>query len=248
MSAGQTGLRRGVLLAAVAVSVGLASAGSASAGLPRVLAFTTPDADVNCGVTLAPPAIPKQSLVCTAAKGYIVMRQSGFANVISWNKPFSPLGGQPPTTLASGSHWSWESISCAVSWWTISCTNSGGQNRFSVGNAPKTSNSVPVLGIDGPPTVGFGKSKPSEVYFGGDPTGMFKQLSWAKWGYLEATGKGRGYYDPPNSSTAASVATPVILTASSLGVCHGRLAYRQLAVTFVYKGQDEAGTRESICN
>jgi hypothetical protein len=224
----------------------LVLAPGAGARLPRVVAFGTPDADVDCAVTSAPPTIPKQSLVCSATKGYIVMQPTGAARLIAWNKPFSPLGGQPATTLKAGTHWSWESINCTISWWTVTCKNA--QSTFTEGRAPATPNSVPVLGSGGVPRVGFGKSKPGEVFFGGDPTGMFKHLSWSRWGYASATGNGDGYYDPPNRSTAGSVPARVILEASSLGVCHGKLAYRELAVTFVYKGHHEPGGKQAICN
>ena len=253
MSARQSALRISslfrtlVVVGATGLVIALALARTADAALPHVVAFETPDADVNCAWTKAPPTIPQQSLVCTAPKGYVVMQPTGPARTIVWNKPFSPLGGQPATPLKNGAQWKWDSISCSVSWWTISCTNQNGQNRFTVGRAPNTPNSVPVLGSGGVPRVGFGSSEPAEVYFGGDPTGMFKHLSWSNWGYAEATARGSGYYDPPHAPTAASVPTPVILTASSLGVCHGKLAYRELAVTFIYKGHDEAGSRQAIC-
>lgn len=251
MRAGQTLLWRASLsAAAVAAAVGVvtafAVAPAASAAMPRVIAFATPVGDVNCGVTAAPPTIPAQSLVCSAPKGYIVMAATGAAKLIAWNKPFSPLGGQPPTTLKAGSRWSWNSISCSISWWTVTCSN--GANRFTDGKAPATPNSVPVLGSGGVPRVGFGTSQPGEVYFGGDPTGMFKHLGWSHWGYAEAIGSGDGYYDPPDAPTSASVPARVILTASSLGICHGKLAYRELAVTFVYKGYDEAGTKQAVCD
>jgi hypothetical protein len=245
MSARQSVLRLGSLLATLAAAFVVAS--PASAGLPRVVAFATPDANVNCAVVSAPPTIPSLSLLCTAPGGYIELRATGSAKPITWNKPFSPLGGQPATTLKSGTSWSWGSVSCSISWWTVSCTNGQG-GKFTEGKAPATPNSVPVLGAGGVPAVGFGKTKPSEVYFGGDPTGLFKHLSWSRWGYASATGSGSGYYDPPNVSTADSVPAHVLLLASSLGVCHGKLAYRELAVTFVYKGHDEAGTRKSICH
>lgn len=252
MRALQRALRRGSLLvtlvsAATAVTT-LVIVPAANAGLPQVSAFATPTGDANCGVISAPPTIPQLSLVCAGGKGYVVMQNTGAAKTITWNKPFSPLGGQPATSLKVGTHWSWESIRCTISWWTISCTNSGGQNRFTVGQAPTTPNSIPVLGSGGVPRVGFGTSQPGEVYFGGDPTGMFKRLSWSHWGYAEATGSGEGYYDPPDAPSSASVATRVILTASSLGVCHGKLAYRELAVTFVYQGRDEAGTKQAVCD
>jgi hypothetical protein len=252
MSTRQFALRRSSPLTAIAAALAvgsavvLAAAPPASAGSPRPIAFGTPTGDANCAVTSAPPTIPAESLVCSAPKGYIVLRSMGSAKSITWNKPFSPLGGQPATTLAAGAHWSWDSISCSISWWTITCSN--GQSKFTAGKAPPTPNSVPVLGAGGLPAVGFGKTKPGEVYFGGDPTGMFKHLSWSHWGYATATGSGNGYYDPPHKPTAASVPAHVILSASSLGICHGKLAYRELAVTFVYKGHDETGTRMAVCN
>jgi hypothetical protein len=244
MSARQSVLRLGSLLATLAAALAVAS--TASAGLPRVVAFATPDGNVNCGVISVPPTIPTLSLVCSAPRGYIEMRATGTAKSITWNKPFSPLGGQPPTTLKAGASWSWGSVSCSISWWTVKCSNGQG-GEFTDGKAPVTPNSVPVLGAGVLPAVGFGKTKPSEVYFGGDPTGMFRHLTWSDWGYASATGSGSGYYDPPNASTAGSVPAHVVLLATSLGVCHGKLAYRELAVTFVYKGHDERGTKEAIC-
>jgi hypothetical protein len=255
MRAGQTLLWRGSLLAtavagaaaaAVVIAVSaFAVTPAANAGLPRVIAFATPVGDVNCAVTSAPPTIPAQSLVCTAPKGYIVMGATGAAKLITWNKPFSPLGGQPATTLKAGSRWMWNAINCSISWWTVTCTN--GPTKFTEGKAPATPNSVPLLGSGGAPRVGFGTSQPAEVSFGGDPTGMFKHIGWSHWGYATAIGSGDGYYDPPNAPTSASVPTRVILTASSLGVCHGKLAYRELAVTFVYKGHDEPGSKQVVC-
>jgi hypothetical protein len=110
--------------------------------------------------------------------------------------------------------------------------------------------SVPVLGSAHayPAGTGFGKVKPKTVYLGGDPTGKFTKLSWTGWGSAKSTGNGKGFYPPPGKPVAASVRVPVILVASSLGSCDGHLAYRRLAVTFVYKHHKEKGVTLGICS
>jgi hypothetical protein len=79
---------------------------------------------------------------------------------------------------------------------------------------------------------------------------MFLHLTWAAWGDATATGTGTGTgdYAPPTESTAAARATPVILTASSIGTCEDRPADRRLAGTFVDHGHAERGTTKGICS
>jgi hypothetical protein len=103
---------------------------------------------------------------------------------------------------------------------------------------------VPVLGSAHaffPAGRGFGTVKPKTVYFGGDPTGLFTNLTWTAWGSARSTGRGKGYYPPPGKPVAAAVRVPVILVASSIGSCNGHVAYRRLAMTFVYKHRNEKG-------
>jgi hypothetical protein len=110
--------------------------------------------------------------------------------------------------------------------------------------------SVPVLGSSqpfAPSGKGFGSVKPKTVFLGGDPTGLFKKLKWTGWGNSKATGKGKGFYDPPNKP-GASVKVPVTLVASSLGQCKGHLAYKKLAITFLYHGHKKRGTTINACN
>jgi hypothetical protein len=109
----------------------------------------------------------------------------------------------------------------------------------------------PVLGttsFGAPAAVGFGLVKPKTVFLGGDPTGDFTHLSWKSWGNAKATGHGTGFYDPPGKPVAASVKAKVTLTASSLGECQGTLAYRRLAVSFLYHGHSHAGTKLNLCS
>jgi hypothetical protein len=109
---------------------------------------------------------------------------------------------------------------------------------------------VPVLGsahaFSG--GKGFGTVKPKTVYFGGDPTGNFTNLTWTRWGTAKSTGNGKGYYPPPGKPVADAVRVPVTLVASKLGTCHGHLAYRRLAVTFIYKHHKEKGVTRNICS
>jgi hypothetical protein len=109
---------------------------------------------------------------------------------------------------------------------------------------------VPVLGSAHafPAGTGFGTVKPKTVYFGGDPTGKFTNLTWTGWGSAKSTGKGKGYYPPPGKPVADAVRVPVTLVASSPGSCNGHLAYRRLAVTFVYKHRNEKGVTRNICS
>jgi hypothetical protein len=95
---------------------------------------------------------------------------------------------------------------------------------------------------------GFGTVKPKTVYFGGDPTGNFTNLTWTRWGTAKSTGNGKGYYPPPGKPVADAVRVPVTLVASKLGTCHGHLAYRRLAVTFIYKHHKEKGVTRNICS
>jgi hypothetical protein len=107
----------------------------------------------------------------------------------------------------------------------------------------------PVLGNKKafPSGKGFGSVKPKTVFLGGDPTGLFTKLTWNGWGKSKATGTGKGNYPPPGKPVADAVKVPVTLVASSLGSCHGRQAYRKLAVYFEYKGHKKSGIKTSIC-
>jgi len=108
---------------------------------------------------------------------------------------------------------------------------------------------VPVLGSAHAFQAGkgFGAVKPRTVFLGGDPTGLFKSLTWTGWGKSKSTGHGKGYYPPPGKPTADAVQVPVVLVASSLGSCKGHLAYRRMAVSFEYKGHMEPGSTLGIC-
>ena len=89
----------------------------------------------------------------------------------------------------------------------------------------------PVLGtpfIDG--AIGYGTARPEELSQGGTCGGdVILKITWDSWGGPTASGRGVKCL---TAGEAAEGQQPerVALTASDLGPCHGKLAYRTLAV------------------
>jgi len=114
--------------------------------------------------------------------------------------------------------------------------------------AAVAASSTPTLGSHlGAPTQGFGQVRPRTVFLGGDPTGLVKNVTWKAWGKPVTVGTGTGYYPPPGKPVAAAVKVPVTLTASKLGTCTGRKAYKRLSFIFHYKGNAIQGSVWGIC-
>ncbi len=103
-----------------------------------------------------------------------------------------------------------------------------------LGRAPLTQLSTPVLGskaFEGRGGVGWGTYRPTEIYNGGDPSGMVIHIAWADWGKRRAIGYGLanvfkpdgGYFPRPLRSE---------LQAFDLGHCtaRGPSAYERLDV------------------
>ena len=75
---------------------------------------------------------------------------------------------------------------------------------------------------------GWGTSEPTEIFNGGDPSGLITDVRWSSWGGSVAVGSGRnpifkphgGYYRRP---------VPIELKASGLGRCGGQQAYTRLS-------------------
>lgn len=84
---------------------------------------------------------------------------------------------------------------------------------------------------------GFGSAKPSRVFNGGDPTGLFWDITWDSWGAPIAYGHGTANYEPPSASVADSYAQPADLAAYDLTTCGGKPTYRDLAVWFPTHGE-----------
>src|SRR5271169_1536490 len=100
--------------------------------------------------------------------------------------------------------------------------------------ASKTRKHAVVLGsfaYAGSIGVGWGTEHPSEIFNGGDPSGLVSRIHWKSWGGSTADGQGStsifksggGYYNTQ---------VPAQLHTYDLGRCtaHGRLAYRRLSV------------------
>ena len=69
---------------------------------------------------------------------------------------------------------------------------------------------------------GFGEVKPSEVFNGGDPTGLVTHVVWKSWGGREAVGMGESEYVAPNQDVAEGSEQPATVVAFKLGTCTRR--------------------------
>jgi hypothetical protein len=116
--------------------------------------------------------------------------------------------------------------------------------------APKTV--LPTLGVAASTPNsgrGWGLVKPSEVYNGGDPTGLVQHIHWSSWGGARAVGKGTGYYEAPGVDVAGSVPATATIVAFDLGKCDGKPAYNSVEWYYPEKGQQfTPGTYETTCN
>lgn len=94
--------------------------------------------------------------------------------------------------------------------------------------APETTTAEPTLGRGGAVFhgIGFGESRPTEVFLGGDPTGDIDQITWSTWGGSQATGTGTSVYVAPDQSTAQGSEEPATIVAFDLGICNGVPAYQ----------------------
>lgn len=97
---------------------------------------------------------------------------------------------------------------------------------------------LPTLGIVwASAQKGYGQVRPTEVYNGGDPTGMVSAITWNSWGGPKATGTGTAIYVPPGGSVPDGKATPATVVAFNLGQCQGRLMYQAIEWYFPSKGE-----------
>lgn len=108
---------------------------------------------------------------------------------------------------------------------------------------------VPVLGRPAGIFVhgtGWGKVKPTEVFNGGDPTGLVTHISWSSWG--GSTAMGTGTSDWPYPSVAAGKEERVKIVAFNLGKCGGKLMYQAVEWYFPQHGQAfKASQYENVC-
>jgi hypothetical protein len=96
--------------------------------------------------------------------------------------------------------------------------------------------------------VGFGTVKPSEIFNGGDPTGLISQITWQSWGAPEAIGIGTAEYVKPTQTVASGKEEPATVIAFKLGSCNGKLMYRAVEWYFPQHGQSfNPKQYEDIC-
>jgi hypothetical protein len=95
---------------------------------------------------------------------------------------------------------------------------------------------------------GFGQVAPTEVFNGGDPTGLVTSIIWHGWGGPQATGIGRGLYVAPGQAVAQGTIESVRIVAFDLGTCNGRYMYAAVEWYFPqHKQAFDPGQFEDVC-
>lgn len=92
-----------------------------------------------------------------------------------------------------------------------------------------------------PDSKGFGRAKPSEIFLGGDESGLVCHIAWASWGGQFAVGTGTGWYIGPHQSTSQGHQAPAVIVAYHLGAWHGRPSYTRLNWYFPQGGSTYGG-------
>jgi len=73
---------------------------------------------------------------------------------------------------------------------------------------------------------GFGQVEPSEVYSGGDPTGLVTHVVWTSWGGSEGTGTGIGDWVGPSQIVADRPHESATIVAFDWGTCGGQFMFQ----------------------
>lgn len=95
---------------------------------------------------------------------------------------------------------------------------------------------------------GFGKVRPSQIYNGGDPTGLVKQVVWKSWGGARAFGTGDSDYVAAGQSVAQGRDELATVVAFDLGTCDGKLMYQAIEWYFPEHRQTfDSKVYENIC-
>lgn len=96
--------------------------------------------------------------------------------------------------------------------------------------------------------AGFGQVRPSEIFNGGDPTGLVTHIIWESWGGTDAVGTGQSDYVGPNQSVASGTQESATIIAFRLGMCDGKHMYRAVEWYFPQHGQTfNSHQYENIC-
>jgi hypothetical protein len=84
---------------------------------------------------------------------------------------------------------------------------------------------------------GYGHSRPTTIFNGGDPTGLVVGIHWKTWGNVRAIGTGTASYVGPHQSVAEGTRQRARIVLFNLGRCHGRRAYN--AITWYFPGHGQ---------
>ncbi len=76
--------------------------------------------------------------------------------------------------------------------------------------------------------AGFGQVKPTEVYLGGDPTGLVSHITWQSWGGAQAVGTGTALWLANGQIVAQGTEEPAQVVAFDLGTCEGHYMYQSV--------------------
>jgi hypothetical protein len=95
---------------------------------------------------------------------------------------------------------------------------------------------------------GFGQVRPSEIYNGGDPTGLVTDVIWKSWGGPRAVATGKAEYLGPNQSPSSGREERATVVAFNLGTCDGERMYQAIEWYFPQHGQNfNPHQYENIC-
>jgi hypothetical protein len=84
---------------------------------------------------------------------------------------------------------------------------------------------------------GYGHTKPTTIFNGGDPTGLVQHIQWKTWGGTQAIGAGTAECVGPHQDVAEGTQQPARIVLFQLGSCRGRRAYDAIEWYFPQRGQ-----------
>ena len=97
---------------------------------------------------------------------------------------------------------------------------------------------VPILaGPWGSYQKGYGHTKPTTIFNGGDSTGLVQHIQWKTWGGARAIGTGTAEWVGPRQDVAEGTQQPARIVLFQLGSCRGRRAYDAIEWYFPQHGQ-----------
>lgn len=84
---------------------------------------------------------------------------------------------------------------------------------------------------------GYGHSRPTTIFNGGDPTGLVTGIHWKTWGKAHAIGTGKAYYVGRGQAVYQATLQRARIVLFHRGTCHGRRAYN--AITWYFPGHGQ---------